>query len=67
MNKIKVYQWQKWDQSTGREQTAPRMATRAFIRMARGEPVEKTEMEIDASLLDANGQADISVQPTGLA
>ena len=45
---------------------AGRMATREFVRMARGEIIVNTDREIDSSLLN-NGQAPISVQPLSLA
>jgi hypothetical protein len=39
------------------------MATRNFIEMAQGDPIENTEREIDSSIVDENGKAPISIQP----
>jgi hypothetical protein len=63
MNKVKVYKFRKYDASRDKHTLAPRMATRQFIEMARGEIIANTEREIDGSLIDENGQAEIKIQP----
>jgi hypothetical protein len=64
MRKVKVYKFAIWDQQRGAHRIAPRMGTRRFIKAAGGIALEETEREVNASLIDGNGQADISVQPT---
>jgi len=66
MNKVTVFQFSVWDQAARQDRIAPHMATRAFIKMAGGTMIEGSEMEIDPSLVDATGQAHISVQPVRL-
>jgi hypothetical protein len=63
MSKVKVYKFEVWNQATGMNKVALRMATRECIAMARGRIIEGTEREINSSLLNENGQADISIQP----
>lgn len=59
----KVYQFKKYDPTTNKNLVAPRMATRHFIKMARGEIIESTERKIDSSLVNGNGQANIDIKP----
>ena len=66
MSKIKVYKFKVWDQKEGENRIAPRMGTPQFIKMSGGTIIDGTETEIDASMVDGNGQANISVQPTRL-
>jgi hypothetical protein len=64
MAKVKVYKFKNYDINKDESPVAARMATRKFIQMARGQIIEGTVREIDASLLDGNGQAPIDFQPT---
>jgi hypothetical protein len=63
MSKTEVFQFEAWDQAAGATKTAAHMATREFIQMAKGAIIEGSGREIDSSLIDGNGKADISVQP----
>jgi hypothetical protein len=63
MPMVKVYQFEVWDGQTGRNVKAMRMATRECIKKARGTVIERTEREVDASMVNAEGLADISIQP----
>ena len=63
MNKTEVFQFTVWDHQAGSAKVAAHMATRGFIEMAKGTIVEGSRREIDSSLVDENGKADISVQP----
>ena len=63
MGKVKVYQFKVWDQTKGEGVIAPRMGTRQCVDMAKGKIIIGTEREIDSSMIDGNGQADIKIQP----
>jgi transcriptional regulator with XRE-family HTH domain len=63
--RVKVYKFRKYDIVTDKSVVARRMATRQFIDAARGEPIEGTEIEVEPSVIDANGQAPIDIQPSG--
>jgi hypothetical protein len=52
-----------WDQTKGEGVIAPRMGTRQCVDMAKGKIIAGTEREIDSSMVDGNGQADIKIQP----
>jgi hypothetical protein len=65
MTKLKVYQYKMWDHVAGENKISPRMATRQFIEMAGGQIVS-TEREVDSSMVDNIGQADIDIQPSRL-
>lgn len=63
MTKTEVFQFTVLDHQAGSPKLAAHMATRRFIEMAKGTIVEGSRREIDGSLVDENGKADISVQP----
>lgn len=63
MSKTEVFQFTVWDHRSGATKVAAHMATRGFIKMAKGTIVEGSRREIDSSLVDQDGKADISVQP----
>ena len=63
MSKVKVYQYTVWDQLKGVSVKRRHMATRHFIELSEGTADVTTEREIDESLIDSAGQADIEIQP----
>jgi hypothetical protein len=63
MNKIEVFQFEVRDHATGATKIAAHMATRDFIKTAKGAIVEGSGREVESSLVDENGKADIRVQP----
>jgi hypothetical protein len=63
MSKTEVFQFTVWDHQAGSAKLVAHMATRRFIDMAKGTIVEGSRREIDSSLVDENGKADIGVQP----
>ncbi|HTW36340.1 MAG TPA: hypothetical protein VMD53_17090 [Rhizomicrobium sp.] len=63
VSKMDVYQFEVRDHATGAMKLAAHMATRAFIETAKGTIVEGSRRAVDSALVDANGKADISVQP----
>jgi hypothetical protein len=63
MSKTEVFEFTVWDHQSGAAKVAAHMATKRFIEMAKGAIVEGSGREIDNSLVDENGKADISVQP----
>jgi hypothetical protein len=58
----KVYFFNVFDIKKGDYVVAERMATREFIKMARGQIIEDTAKEVDESLLTPEGQLKISQQ-----
>ena len=63
MPTVKVYKFEIRDGPSGRNVSAPRMATRERIRRAKGTAIDATEREIDSSLVDAKGYALMDIQP----
>ena len=63
MSRMEVFQFTVWDHQAGSTKVAAHMATRRFIEMAKGIIVEGSRREVDGSLVDENGKADVSVQP----
>jgi hypothetical protein len=63
MSKTEVYQFEVRDHAAGTTKLAAHMGTREFIKTAKGTIVEGSGREVDNSLVDENGKADISVQP----
>jgi hypothetical protein len=63
MSKTEVFQFTVRDHHADSPKVGAHMATRRFIEMAKGTVVEGSRREIDSSLVDKDGKADISVQP----
>ena len=63
MSKVEVFQFEVRDHAAGTTKLAAHMATEDFIKAAKGTIVEGSRRAVDASLVDANGKADASVQP----
>jgi hypothetical protein len=59
MSKVKVYRYQYTDAKLGQPATAKRMGTKQYIERVRGWIVEGSEMEVDASNVDADGKTEI--------
>ena len=63
MAKTRVSKFRVWDHQKGNNIIAPRMATSAFIAGAHGTEILGTAIDVDASLLDADGRAPLDIQP----
>lgn len=61
--KARVSKFRVWDHQKGDNVIAPRMATSAFIADAHGTEILGTAIDVDASLLDADGRAPLDIQP----
>jgi len=56
MAKVKVYKWTKYEPNTDKSITSHRMATRETVVRLGGAVVESSEVEIDASQLEQDGE-----------
>jgi hypothetical protein len=59
MATIKVSQYDYTHAKLGQPARAKRMGTREYIESVRGWPIEGTEIEIDASMVDAAGKTKV--------
>jgi hypothetical protein len=55
LSKVTVYRWHRYRIKTDEELVSGRWATREAIEAARGEVLEDTAREVDASDLDGDG------------
>jgi hypothetical protein len=55
LSKVTIYRWHRYRVITDEEVVTGRWATREAIKAARGEILEDTAREVDASDLDGNG------------
>ncbi len=64
MNKVKVYQFECWDNDNGNMRLSRRWATREAIERTRiGVILEATETEVSESRLDGNGMLKLDESP----
>lgn len=56
MEKVTVFRYSTYDIKAGVEKASTRMATKKWIEHAKLKVVEGTEREIEADLINSNGQ-----------
>jgi phosphopantetheinyl transferase (holo-ACP synthase) len=62
----KVYRFTIYDIKNDESVLSRRWATREAIAWAHGHAIEKTEIEVDASVLDGNGMTERDFDPHAL-
>jgi hypothetical protein len=63
MNTTTVHKFTRLHPQKGVRVTAERMATLQFIAKAKGKIIPGTGRDVDSVFVDADGQANISIQP----
>lgn len=53
---VTIYSYRVWDHRNSTHVIPPRMATRQFITMARGDVIEASAKTVDETCIDENGQ-----------
>lgn len=56
MEKVTVFRYSAFDTKAGVEKVSTRMATKEWLELAKLKALEGTEREIDAGLINSNGQ-----------